>query len=132
MGKYEAVPIRGAAHELVFDALNRGVRTWWAVIGAGFLAAAGELGVRLLLTGDVLTGEFWVALMRGLLVALLAGTFSYLARFKTPPPPELTAAPRPAPSVVNVYPLPGVEGISVTEAIRAAQKTDPPANGTVL
>lgn len=133
-GKHEAVPIRGAAHEVVFDALNRTLRTWWAAVGAGLLTALGDLGLQLLISDDPLAGDFWRSLVRGLVMAVLTAVFTYLARFKAPPPRQLTvpATEQPVPAVVNVYPLPGAEGTSVVEAIRAAQKTDPPADGTVL
>lgn len=134
MGKYEAVAMKSAPQQVVFDALNRMVRTWWQAVGAGILGALGDLGLRLLLSDDPLAGDFWLSLVRGLVVAVLTATFAYFARFKTPPPRELTvpATEVPVPAVVNVYPVPGQEAASVAEAIRAAQDTRPPDGGPVL
>lgn len=93
MGKYEAVSIRRAPHVVLVDAFNRAVRTWWGVSGAVLLVTLGALGLDLMNGGDPLAPEFWAALFRGAVTALLASVFSYLARFKAPPPPELTPPP---------------------------------------
>lgn len=130
-GRHEAVALKSAPQQVVFDALNRAVRTWWQAVGAGVLAALGDLGLRLLLTDDPLAGDFWLGLLRGLVVAVLTATFAYFARFKAPPPSALTvpATEVPVPAVVNVYPLPGQEGANVADAIRAAQDTGQPDTG---
>lgn len=77
------------------DALNRAIRTWWAVVGAGVLVTVGDLGMHLVLTGDVFSADAWAAVGRGVATALLASVFSYLARFKAPPPsvPDTTTLP---------------------------------------
>jgi len=92
VGKYEAVSIRRAPGEVVLDAINRAVRTWWGVSGAVLLVTLGGLGLDLMDGGDPLAPEFWAGLVRGVVTAVLASVFSYLARFKAPPPPELTPA----------------------------------------
>ena len=101
MGRYEAVVTD--RHLVVLDAINRAVRTWWQVIGAGVIAAAGDLGIRLMLDGDVLSADFWSSLLRGLVTAVLAATFAYWARFRKPPKPapETTTLPENATGVIT-------------------------------
>lgn len=90
MGKYEAVAIRRAPHVVLADALNRAVRTWWQAVGAGVLVAIGDLGLKLLASGDVYSADFWGGLLKGAITALVTASLAYLSRFKAPPPPELT------------------------------------------
>lgn len=95
MGRREAPsPERGW---VVLDAINRAVRTWWQVIGAGVLVTIGDLGITLLATGDIFSGSFWQSLIKGIVTAVLAATFAYFARFKTPPKPvpDTTTLPTP-------------------------------------
>ena len=82
-GRYEAKS--PAAHAVLLDALNRAVRTWWQVVGAGILVAIGDLGLTLLATGDIFGLPFWQALLKGCITAVLAATFAYFSRFKAPP-----------------------------------------------
>lgn len=93
LGRREAVTIRQAPHVVILDALNRAVRTWWGVSGAVLLVTLGSLGLDLMAGHDVLTLVFWHKLLNGVATAVLASVFSYLARFKAPPPPELTPPP---------------------------------------
>jgi hypothetical protein len=77
------------------DALNRAVRTWWAVVGAGLLVTIGDLGMHLVVSGNIFSVDGWAAVGRGVATALLSAVFSYLARFKAPPPsvPDTTTLP---------------------------------------
>lgn len=101
MGKYEAVTTD--RHLVVLDAFSRAVRTWWQVIGSGVVVAIGDLGIKLMLTGDVLSLDFWSSLLRGGITAVLAASFAYWARFKAPPKPapETTTLPDNATGVVT-------------------------------
>lgn len=96
MGRYEAVSIRQAPVAVVLDALNRAVRTWWGVSGAVLLVTLGSLGLDLMAGHDPLSLVFWHKLVSGAVTAVLASVFSYLARFKAPPPAELTPGATPA------------------------------------
>lgn len=100
MGKYEAVSIRRAPHVVLVDALNRAVRTWWGVSGAVLLVTLGSLGLDLMAGHEVLSLVFWHKLANGVVTAVLASVFSYLARFKAPPPAELAPAPPADPAAV--------------------------------
>jgi membrane-associated PAP2 superfamily phosphatase len=68
-----------------FDALQRAVRTWWAAVSGVVAVSVGTALVELLQGSDVLTWDFWVSVIRMTLVALIAATASYWARFKKPP-----------------------------------------------
>jgi hypothetical protein len=95
MGRYEAIAqSRGL---VVLDAVNRAWRTLWQAIGAGVIVTIGDLGLKLLETGDVFTGDFWGSLIKGALTALITAVLAYAARFKLPPPPvpETTTLPTP-------------------------------------
>ena len=93
MGRREAVAIRRAPHVVLVDALNRAVRTWWGVSGAVLLVTLGSLGLDLMAGHDPLSLVFWHKLASGAVTAVLASVFSYLARFKAPPPADLTPPP---------------------------------------
>lgn len=100
MGKYEAVATQRDLTAL--DALNRALRTWWQVIGAGAAVTIGDLGLHLLATGDVYSADFWGSLLKGAITAVLSATFAYAARFKAPPPREVVlpaAGPKTPPAV---------------------------------
>jgi hypothetical protein len=101
MGKYEAVTTDRRL--VILDAVNRAVRTWWQVVGAGILAAIGDLGLRLLIDGDVMSFDFWSTLLRGTITAVLAASFAYWARFRKPPKPapETTTLPDNSTAVVT-------------------------------
>jgi hypothetical protein len=68
-----------------FDAFQRAVRTWWAAISGVVAVSVGTALVELLQGSDVLTGAFWISVIRMTLVAVIAATASYWARFKRPP-----------------------------------------------
>jgi hypothetical protein len=68
-----------------FDALQRAVRTWWAAVSGVVAVSVGTALIELLRGSDVLTWDFWVSVIRMTLVALIAATGSYWARFKKPP-----------------------------------------------
>lgn len=83
MGDHEA-PTRETL-VVYFDAFQRAVRTWWAAVSGVIAVSVGTALVELLRGADVLTGDFWVSVLRMTLVAIIAATASYWARFKRPP-----------------------------------------------
>lgn len=89
---------------VTLDALNRAVRTWWQAVGGGVLVAVGDLGLKLLQTGDVYTGDFWNSLIKGIIGAVLTATFAYAARFKVPPKPAPETTTLPANEAARVEP----------------------------
>ena len=82
MGDHEAAP-RGLS--VYADALQRAVRTWWQAVSGVVAVSVGTALVELLRGADVLTWDFWVSVIRMALVAVIAATAAYWARFKKPP-----------------------------------------------
>lgn len=70
---------------IYLDAAQRAVRTWWAAVSGVVAVSVGTALIELLRGSDVLTWDFWVSVIRMTIVALLAATASYWARFKRPP-----------------------------------------------
>lgn len=82
MGDHEAP---GTGVVVYLDAVQRAVRTWWAAISGVVAVSVGTALVELLQGSDVLTWDFWLAVIRMTLVAVIAASASYWARFKKPP-----------------------------------------------
>jgi hypothetical protein len=82
MGKYEAPP---SGANVYFDAAQRAFRTWWQAISGVVAVSVGTALLELLRGADVLTWDFWVSVIRMTLVAFLAASAAYWARFKRPP-----------------------------------------------
>lgn len=78
MGDHEA-PSRPAT----FTALQRAVRTWWQAISGVVAVSVGTALVELLRGADVLSGDFWVSVLRMALVAIIAATAAYWQKTKT-------------------------------------------------
>jgi membrane-associated PAP2 superfamily phosphatase len=82
MGDHEAAP-QGV--NVYFDALQRATRTWWEAISAVLAVAVGTALIELLQGADVLTWDFWVSVLRMVIVAVLTASAAYWMRFKRPP-----------------------------------------------
>ena len=78
MADHEA-PTRPAT----FTALQRAVRTWWQSVSGVIAVSVGIALVELLRGADVLTGDFWVSVLRMTIAAVLAATAAYWAKTKT-------------------------------------------------
>jgi hypothetical protein len=83
MGDHEAAP--KGPFSVYADAVQRAVRTWWQAVSGVIAVSVGTALVELLRGADVLTWDFWVSVIRMALVAVIAATAAYWARFKKPP-----------------------------------------------
>lgn len=77
MGDHSA-PARPAT----FTALQRAVRTWWQAVSGVVAVSVGTALVELLQGADVLSGDFWVSVLRMAIVAVIAATAAYWQRVK--------------------------------------------------
>lgn len=82
MADHKATP---SSIDIYVDALQRAVRTWWQAVSGVIAVSVGTALIELLRGSDVLTAEFWVSVLRMTLVAVIAATGAYWARFNKPP-----------------------------------------------
>jgi len=75
-----------AARPATFTAIQRAIRTWWQAVSGVIAVSVGTALIELLNGGDVLSGDFWVSVLRMALVAVLAATAAYLAGTKKAQP----------------------------------------------
>lgn len=73
------------ARPATFTAFQRAVRTWWQAVSGVIAVSVGTALVELLRGSDVLTWDFWISVIRMALVAVIAATAAYWARFKQQP-----------------------------------------------
>jgi hypothetical protein len=69
-----------------FTALQRAVRTWWQAVSGVVAVSVGTALIELLRGADVLSGDFWISVLRMALVAVIAATAAYWAKTKTAQP----------------------------------------------
>lgn len=71
-----------------FTALQRAVRTWWQAVSGVIAVSVGTALIEMLRGGDVLSGDFWVSVLRMALVAVIAATAAYWAKTKSTQPEQ--------------------------------------------